>query len=195
MAKNQPSTIDRLPKEVRELIGSLRQDGRTIDEILGKLKELQLEVSRSALGRHVKSLDVVGERMRRSRAMATALVDRFGDEPDHKLTRLNIEMMQGAVFQILIAAAEAGDQGGNAEGGDPVTLSPQDVGLMAKALGDLTRAAKIDTDRLMKVQAEAREQMAKEAAKAVDQVAKRQGAGLTRETIEAIKAEILGIRT
>jgi len=51
------STVDRLPPEVRELIERLRGNGRTIDEILAKLRDLDAEVSRSALGRHIKLLD------------------------------------------------------------------------------------------------------------------------------------------
>ena len=56
----RPSTIQRLPTEVRELIAELREEGRTIDEVLEKLRELRLDVSRSALGRHVKQLDAIG---------------------------------------------------------------------------------------------------------------------------------------
>ena len=62
----RPSSISRLPPEIREAIGALRQDGRTIDEILAKLRELApaAEVSRSALGRHVQVLDRIGEQLR-----------------------------------------------------------------------------------------------------------------------------------
>ena len=52
------STIKRLPKAIQERIGELREAGRTIDEILAKLAELDVEVSRSALGRHVKALEI-----------------------------------------------------------------------------------------------------------------------------------------
>jgi DNA-binding transcriptional ArsR family regulator len=51
------STIRRLPAELREMIARLRQNGLTIDEIMAKLHELDVGVSRSALGRHIKLLD------------------------------------------------------------------------------------------------------------------------------------------
>jgi len=57
----RPSSIERLPAELRELIGHLRERGRTIDEILAKLAELDVDVSRSALGRHVQHLDAAGD--------------------------------------------------------------------------------------------------------------------------------------
>jgi DNA-binding transcriptional ArsR family regulator len=183
MTKRQPSSIDRQPPEIRELIGALRKQGRTIDEIMQKLGELSVDVSRSAVGRHVKGLAEVGERMRRSRDMAEALVARFGDEPDNRVARLNFELMHGLVFETLTAAA--GSEEG--EDGEPVTLGPQQVKFLTEALKNLASAQKADSERTMKVRAE----MAREAAQAVDKVAKREG--LSRPTIDMIKAEILGI--
>jgi hypothetical protein len=74
------STVSRLPAEVRELIGRLRRDGRTIDEILAKLHELDVSISRSALARHTRKLDAIGAQLHHSRAIAEALVARF-DSP------------------------------------------------------------------------------------------------------------------
>jgi len=74
----RPSSIDRLPEAVRELIGKLRGQGRTIDEILNHLQTLDVEVSRSALGRHTQWLDRVSERMLQSRQVTEALIERLG---------------------------------------------------------------------------------------------------------------------
>lgn len=114
------SSIDRQPPEIQELISKLRFQGRTIDEILAQLKALDVEVARSSLGRHVKSLASASERMRHSRNMATALVERFGSEPDNKLARLNLELMHGAMLQLLTASDD--DEQGQAA---PVTFSPR----------------------------------------------------------------------
>ncbi|MGZ8371111.1 MAG: phage protein Gp27 family protein, partial [Caulobacteraceae bacterium] len=66
--RHQPSSIDKLPPEVRALIGELREKrGCTIDEIMDKLRELEVDVSRSAVGRHVRKLADIGAEMRRSR--------------------------------------------------------------------------------------------------------------------------------
>lgn len=179
----RPSSIDRLPESVREAIGKLRLQGRSIDEILAHLATMDVEVSRSALGRHVKGLAALTERMRNSRNMATALVEQFGAEPDNKLQRLNLELMHSIVMQTITASAD--DEDGEAS---PVTFTPQEAMFLAKALKELASAQKVDSDRAIIV----RRELAKEAAKAVDKVAKREG-GLTKDTVDKIKAEILGI--
>lgn len=176
-----PSSIDKLPTEVRELIGRLRDSGRTIDEIMEKLAELDVDVSRSALGRHVKGLAEVGEQLRRSREIATALVGRFGEDADNRVGRLNIELMHGIVMQML-----TGSPGETGEAG-PVTFDPEETMFLARSLQSLASAQKIDTDRLLKVRVET----AKEAAKAVETVGKAKG--LTKETMDAIKHAVLGI--
>lgn len=177
-----PSSIDKLPTEVRELIGRLREGGRTIDEILAKLTELDVEVSRSALGRHVRSLAEVGEQMRRSREIATALVARFGDQPDNKLAQLNVELMHGLVMRAITAEAE-GEDGEVA----PVTFGPEDTMFLARSLQSLASAQKIDEDRMLKMRAE----VAKQAAAAAETVGKAKG--LTKETMDAIKHAVLGV--
>ena len=181
----RPSSIDRLPEEIRAEVGRLRLQGRTIDEILQHLKTLDVEVSRSALGRHLKGLATLRERMRHSREMATALVTQFGDQPDNQLQRLNLELMHGVILQTITAAGE--DEDGEPK---PVTFCPEDARFLADALAKLASAEKTNADRTLKLKAEA----AKEAAAAVERVARREGGGLTRDTVDAIKREILGIK-
>ncbi|WEK38669.1 MAG: DUF3486 family protein [Candidatus Brevundimonas colombiensis] len=181
-ARRSPSSIDKLPPEIRELIGRLRENGATIDQIKAKLDELDADVSRSALGRHIKGLAEVGERLRHSREVAAALVSRFGEEPDNRVARLNIELMHGLVMQAITATTEGED-------GEPgaVTFTPEDTMFLARSLQSLATAQKTDTDRLLKVRVE----VAKEAAKAVETVGKAKG--LTKETMDAIKHAVLGI--
>ena len=142
-------------------------------------------MSRSALGRHVKGLAQVGEQMRRSREIATALVGRFGDEPDNRIARLNIELMHGVVMSTITAAAEAAE-GENGEA-QPVTLDPEQVMFLSKSLGELARAQKTDTDRMLRL----RQELAKDAAKAAETVGKAKG--MTADTIQAITHAILGV--
>jgi hypothetical protein len=183
----RPSSIDRLPKEVREAIGRLREGGSTIDEILAHLHQMEAAVSRSALGRHVKSLDEIGERMRRSRAMAEALTDKFGQDPDNRVARVNLELLHGLVFETLTAGASA-DEENNGEGA-PLVLDPQSAKLLSETLRNLATAQKSDADRMIV----ARREAAKEAAKAVDEVAANGERGLSADTVELIKQRILGI--
>lgn len=164
----RPSTIDRLDPQLKELIGRLRERGATIDQILTKLRELDVDdVSRSALGRHVQKLDKIGERIRSQRALAEALVSRFGDQAETRIAQLNVELLHGALFRL--ASAEGED-------GEPVVLDGKEAFFVASALKNLVAAekqigdvVKLRQDLQAKVDARLRE--AEEAA------AKSEGAG------------------
>lgn len=181
--RSTPSTIDRLPEPVRELIGRLRQDGRTIDDIMAKLGELDVDVSRSALGRHIKGMAEIGAQMRQSREVATALVGQFGDESDNRLARLNIELMQGVVMRTITAAGNAED----GEGAAPVTFGAEDVMFLSRSLQALAGADKTNAERTLKLKAE----FAKKAAEEVSKVGKAKG--LSADTIAAIRHAVLGV--
>lgn len=182
MARRVKSTIDILPEEVRNEIARLRQT-KTIDEILAHLRLLDVSVSRSALGRHVKKLDEIAEKMQRSRDMATALVSRFGDQPENHLHRLNLELMQSLVMDV-ITGAETDPETGEIK---PVVLDPEAVMFLARSLKDLSTAQKTDADRIMK----AKETALKQAATAVEKVGKTKG--LTADTVAEIRKAVLGV--
>jgi len=181
--RSQPSSIDKLPEEVRAAIGRLRVQGRTLDEILAHLNALDVDVSRSALARHVKKMATLTERMNSARNIAVALVDRFGDQPDNKLARLNLELMQSVVMQT-ITAAVIDEETGEAE---PVTFQPEDVAFLARALKELASAQKTDSDRTIIVQRE----VLKRAATAVKDSAGE--AGLSDATADFIMKKVLGV--
>lgn len=162
----RPSTIDRLPESVRDLIGELRRNGRTIDEILDALRGIDVGVSRSALGRHTARVDAVGARIRESRAVATALVERYGEAPERRTARMNIELMHGILMRLLAP-----------ENGEPLELTPRDVAALATALRSLGLAAKTDVER----EAEERRAFAAEAVTAVRR------AGLSADTVDAVR--------
>ncbi len=185
----RPSSIDRLPDEAKELIGTLRRQGRTIDEILAKLRELlppDQQPSRAALGRHTQRLDVIGARILERRAMANALVDRMGEGAENKLTRLNAEMLEGILNDMM--AGEDGEQ---------VALEPQDAMFLASTLRQIAQTKRIDADHLVKI----REQAAKDAARKAAEVAeraikaegKKRGWKVAPEALKAIREQVYGI--
>tara|TARA_B100001939_G_scaffold72990_1_gene61152 strand:- start:7844 stop:8389 length:546 start_codon:yes stop_codon:yes gene_type:complete len=177
----RPSSIDKLPKEIRSLIADLRDQGCTIDQIRGKLWELDARVSRSALGRHIKGLQEISERIRRSREIADALVKRFGDAPESKTARLNIEMMQAVLMEMM---GQLDDENGQ------INLKPADAMFLAKSLDHLAKAGRVDADRILKERAEAERKANQKAAAAVEKEARKRG--LTTDTIQAIRDKILG---
>jgi hypothetical protein len=166
----QQSTIKKLPPEIRDKIGTLMDQGRTLNEIVAHLSSLDVEVSRSALGRYKQHIDKVSQKIRRSREIAEAIVRNQGEAPESKTARLNIELLHGVMLDMLSQLPDEGDEV------DPVqpmllTLSPQGAMQMAKAMDHLSRAAKQDSDLIDKLRSEAR----KEAAEVTDEVAKKVG--------------------
>ena len=181
------SKIDKLPPEIREEIGRLRQAGRSIDEILAHLGELggpAAAIKRSPLGRHVKTLDEAGETLRQSRAIAEALTVKLGDQPESRVQRLNIEMMHGIVFRTLLAQASSPE----GEDGEEVTFSAKDMKLLSETLRNVATADKMHVDQALKIEALALQK----AASRVDGLAKKEG--WSAETARRARAEILGVR-
>jgi len=185
----RPSTIDKLGPEIRDLIGQLRDNGRSIDAILEHLRKLLPDddvPSRSALGRHLQKIEVIAERMRQSRVVADTLVRQLGDEPADKSTRLNIELMHSVIFDIVTAS-----QAGGENEGQPVTFDPEQVMFLAKSLDHLGKAAVADVQRIEKIEKRAAEKAQKEAAARVEKVAREKG--LSEDTLAAIRSGIFGV--
>ena len=185
----RPSSIDRQPIEIRDKIKVLRTNGRTIDEILGKLEELEVDVSRSALGRHIQGLDKVIELTRESRKAAEMICERLGANPDNRVARANIEIMHAQVMRLLTAERT----------GENIVFGPEDVFFLSKAIQSLASAAKVDQEATIKlrdqIRAEEREKAAKEAKEAVgaalDGVARK--AAIDPETLATIRRDVYGI--
>lgn len=188
----RPSSIDELPEAIRSEIGRLRTQGATIDRIVEHLQALHGEApSRSAVGRHVKKMAAVGERLRRSRDVAEALVRELGDAPASRTAQLNIELVHGAVFDLFNRAdedMETIDKDGRAA----LAGNPEGIMMMAKALESLTRAQKTDLEFVQQIELRATEKERKAAAARVEEIAK--DAGITAATMAKIKAGIFGVR-
>ena len=185
----RPSTIARLPGEIREAIGRLREQGRTLDEILTHLQGMEVTVSRSALGRHVQQMDKVGERLRRSRAISEALVRQLGDAPESQTARLNIEMMHSFLFDFLASAEEGAEEG--SEAALAHVRDPKSVALMAEAVQRLTTASRNNADYVARLEDRAAAKAKAGAARAAEAVAREKG--LSADTVRAIKASMLGV--
>lgn len=182
--------IDRMPREIREEIGRLREAGRTLDEILAALRALEAPgISRSGLGRYVQKLDRMGERLRRSRQMAEALARQLGDQPGDQVARLNMEALHSFLADALLAADEDGEQGDAARA---AIQSPMGAKLFAEALERLSKAQRLNQDFVERLERQAAERARREAGAALEKAARAQG--LSNATIERIKADLFGVR-
>ena len=188
----RPSSIDTLEPKIQAEIGRLRMQGRTIDEIVAHLGTLHgvTTVSRSAMGRHVKGLERVAEQIRRSREVATALVQQLGDAPESETARLNIEIMHSAILDLKMRSADGEDvdKGGAAA----LAGNPEGIMVLSKAIDHLAKAQKSNLDFVAQVEKRTEERTKKTVAAAVETVTKARG--ISGETAQAIKAAIFGVK-
>ncbi len=184
--RNRPSTIDRLPKSVREKIGALRDAGHTIDQIIEALNSLLTvdEVpSRSAIGRHIKKTEQITARIRESRQIAEAITRNLGDKQASDVVRMNLELLQ----DMILRASTALDDDGN-----EVKFDAKDIMFLATALEKAAKASKSDFDQqIAEIRELERKETTKKAADTAVAAAKKRG--LSTDTIQAIKASILGV--
>jgi hypothetical protein len=187
---SRASSIDQLPDEIRSEIGRLRTQGVTIDRILEHLRSLYGKApSRSALGRHVRGLDAMAEKMRRSRDVATALVRELGDAPESTAARVNIEMLHSLMLDVQMRSADGEEIDEDAQAAQ--RGNPMGVMLLAKALDHLTKASRTNEDFIKATEARTEARVKKEAATRVEAVGKERG--ISREVMEDIKAGIFGV--
>ncbi|WP_168194408.1 DUF3486 family protein [Formicincola oecophyllae] len=181
----RPSTIDRLPAELREKIGRLRDAGHTLDEIMQALEGVA--VSRSAMGRHLKARDALGERLQASRQIAESLTARFGTAQPGRMQNLNIELLHSAIMKLWLNA-------GGQDGGEP-HFDPKDLMMLASALANTARASKTDAEYREQMESLVRQKLEEEMAQKLDAVAQDKSQGLSPHTIQAIRQRLLGTET
>lgn len=180
------SSITRLPKELRQLLETMLVDGRlTLDQIMQALKDADAGVSRSAVGRYAKSQEKVIQNLRRMRELGEGWGKEFGDQSTTKTVRTLIELLQSYIFEILMARADLAD------GGEP--MSTKEINQLSQALHKQILGVKAALETEITIRKDQEERTKAAAVKAAETVAKEKG--LSTDTIEAIKAQILGVKT
>ena len=147
------STFKQLPPEVRNKIGELFDRGCTLNEVMQALESLDVTLSRSALHRAKQRIDKIGEKIRRSREIADSVVRNLGDIPENKATRMNMELMQGVILDIL---SQADDEIDSEKGG---ASTPMGAMLLAKALEHLAKTARHDAELTTKLKESAKKEV------------------------------------
>lgn len=181
--RNRPSSIDRLDPEIRELIGSLRIDkGWTIDEIRKRLVDMgQADVpSRSALGRHVRTLADVGADMRETQIYAEALAREHGNASQSQMLDLNAQLLQANMFKLMLAEKD----------GEGIQLGPKEAKEFSEALRNIALMRKTDLDVIEKAEKRAGDKATKAAAEKAVTAARSKG--LSKDTVDAIRFAVLG---
>lgn len=172
------STVAALPKELVEACNALIRDGRTIDEVLEALRALGAPVSRSAVGRYVKSARESMKKYRQAQEVAKVWMDKVEAEPNGDVGRLLPEMLRVVAFQSLTSMGESDKP-----------AKPMDVMLLAKAIRDVAGTTKTQ----LEVERQLRAMRAELKAAAQDVESAARAAGLSGETVAQIKQRILGV--
>jgi len=183
------SKVERLPIELQAEIGRLRER-HTLDDILAHLKAMGGEaaaISRSGLARHISRVDQeLAEDLRRSRGVAAYLAQSLDDAPGSAALRLNVELLHDQILSLMRRARDAAKVDG-----DGAAMDSQGLMQLARALESVSRAARTDLDYAAQAEKRAADRARGEAASAAAEMAR--AAGLSGETVDAIKARILGV--
>jgi hypothetical protein len=188
------ASIELLPEEAEPIVAwamaELRARKHTQLDILDKfnvqLRKLAVELDRpiepislSAFNRYALRMATMARRLEETREIAGALTERLQPGDTDDLTIMVAETIKTLVFEILESST---DKKGR------LTIDTKGAMELANALRAAAAAQSISSDRRAKVEKE----LAEKAGKAIDQVAKEKG--LTAETVEAIKAKVLGVK-
>lgn len=187
------SAIEQLPPEsediivwaAKELAKRERTQREIYQEFFLKLQQLQADFrgelefkipSMSAFNRYSIKQAHLTRRLEDTRAIASSIATNFDAEASDDLTLIAAEAIKTLTFEILTDAGESG-------------IAPKDAMSLANALRAACQAQGVSTQRRQKVEKE----FAAKTREAVDKVAKVKG--LTAETAESIKSQILGVAT
>jgi hypothetical protein len=184
--RGRPSKIEQLPEAIKAQLDAMLREGHTQAAILQHINaqlrqdggEAGIErLSRSGLNRYSTRMAAIGKEIREARDIADVWVARLGTQPSGDVSKLLMEMLRTQAFKLMVKLSE-----------DPDTLIDADM-LKDLALGiqRLEQAALHSHKR----EKEIRQAFAEEAAAATEQQLHHQG--MSRDTIDSIKREILGI--
>ncbi|HCC37023.1 MAG TPA: hypothetical protein DEQ14_05120 [Treponema sp.] len=181
----QKSAVDRLPENLRiKLLEMLTNPAITQAEIVDAINAEAGEtlLSRSSMNRYAQRMKRFAEKNRQAKEIADAYIDKYGNDNRVKLGKVVNEQIRLAVFDLIGEIEEIQ--------ADPEIKKTEIADMLYKlsrGLKELEAAEKLNAERAESI----RKAALAEAADAVEQAAKSNG--LTAETIEKIKSQILGL--
>lgn len=184
----RPSSIEQLPPDILEQLQALLRDPRVSQlETTARINAILEEhghserVSKSSVNRYAQRMAEVGERLRQSRQVAEMWIAKLGAQPQGQVGHLVNEILRTLAFDLSMTMQQ----------GEIDPDSAPEVAKMLKnmaiAMERLERAASENVKREQEIREQERQDAAEKAAK----IATR--GGMSRDTVEAIKASILGV--
>jgi len=186
-----PSTIDRLPADIKSTLQQLLQDPRVSQlEVTAQINMLleaeghEERVSKSAVNRYAVKMADVGEKLRQSRDVADMYISKVGAAPQGQMGLLINEILRTLAFDLSLKIQDA-------DLSDPETLAStiDQVKALALATQRLEQSAMINIKRASEI----RKQALDDVAKKVDAVAGETTAPMTAEDFKKIIRESYGV--
>lgn len=184
------SSIQLLPEEVSDIViwaaGELQAAKRTqIDiykDFAQRLDERQREArgelefdipSRTAFNRYSIGLDAMTREMNEMREMASAVVGTLDEQESDDLTLCVTEAIKGIIFHLIRTRKDE--------------IDPKAIANLSNGMLRILQAQNVSTARRQKIEQEYRQKVAT----SVETAARERG--MSDDTVEAIKAKILGV--
>lgn len=171
------STVTLLPKDVRDRIARLLDESATLDDIILELSEMGYEISRSALHRYSQKNARLAENIRSARAAAEQLARDLGSFAEDDTGRFLVQIFEA--FLVRFSQEQVG--------AEKLDLGSKQLMELARAFKDIQAAKRLTIEGELKI----RRELAKEAAEAAGAACKAEG--LSAESVDRVKAQVLGI--
>lgn len=190
LSGSRKSKVNLLPQVIRDQLHAFIRSGdmhqTDIREAINQMIEEaglpeDAKLSRTGLNRYAQKFEGVGERIRQSREVAEVWISKLGQAPTSDVGKLLQEFVRTMAFETSMKLMDEAAE----DGAEPI--SPKALGQLALVVQRIEAASMSS----LKVEKEIRSAFAVEAANTAEKVAKT--AGLTKEAVELLKREILGI--
>ena len=180
--RGRRSKIQLLPPDVKGQLDALLRDGRmTQQDILREVNALAKEIgvepiSSSGLNRYATRMESVGARIREAREVSEVWVSKLGTEPTGEVSKILLETVKTIAFDSVMKFSEMDEP-----------MPPKLIKELAIGIERLEKATELNQKREL----ELRKQITQEAAEMAEKSMTNKG--MTRDTIDTIKREILGL--
>ncbi|MFY1027129.1 DUF3486 family protein [Actinobacillus seminis] len=183
--RGRASKVDLLPPNIKTQLAMMLRDkqfsqAEILEEINDLIRDCGLPetalLSKTGLNRYASRMEKMGAKIRQAREVAEVWTKQFGEMPQTDIGKTLMEMVKQIAFE---TSLKLGEQ----EGG----IEPKQLALLSSAIQRLEQAESLSYKREQAIRKEVAQLAAETAEKVVAQ------AGLSKDAVDRLKAEILGI--
>lgn len=179
-----PSSIDRLSPELRARLHELlARPDVTQQEITAELNAAGAGVSKSAVNRYAIRFRKWADRNRQAREAVEAYLEGVGPDGQNKMGEAVLQMLRSVSVDLMAAMQDLDPE----DSPETVERVAKLVSQIARAVRDMESAASANDERRRKLAAELRAAAAKVEGRV------RSAKGVSPETLDAIRRDILGV--